>query len=92
MSWPETIALCAVIIGMIAMLGMVLEGYRIRLKNRAKELELRVRLAESEGREGSARNSQLEDRLVNIERIVTDRGYRLDDEIAALRVGREKVQ
>jgi hypothetical protein len=92
MSWPETIALCAVIIGMIAMLGMVLEGYRIRLKNRAKELELRVRLAESEGREGSARNSQLEDRLVNTERIVTDRGYRLDDEIAALRVGREKVQ
>jgi hypothetical protein len=52
----------------------------------------RIKLLTQENAQLRAELSAIGERMVNVERIVTDRGYRLDDEIAALRDQRSKVQ
>lgn len=56
------------------------------------EANERVKLITQENAQLRAELSAIGERLVNVERIVTDRGYRLDAEIAALRDDRSKVQ
>ena len=52
----------------------------------------RIKLITQENAQLRAELSAVGERLVNVERIVTDRGYRLDAEIAALRDDRGNVQ
>jgi len=52
----------------------------------------RIRLITQENAQLRAELSAVGERLVNVERIVTDRGYRLDAEIEKLRDDRSKVQ
>lgn len=85
MNFPEAIALCAVVIGLIAGAGILLEAYNRRLKNRERELELRVRMAETQGRDRIAGLPQVEERLRVLERIATDRRSDLASEIEELR-------
>lgn len=85
MNFAEAVAFCGLIIGIIAISGIVLEAYNRKLKNRERELELRVRLAEADGRSRVAGVPQIEDRLRVLERIAIDRGGDLAGEIEALR-------
>ena len=85
MSWPEAIAFCALMIGVISGAGIWLDAHNTRLKNRAKELELQVRLAEAEAHKRVAGVPEMEDRLRVLERIATARSPVLADEIEALR-------
>ena len=56
------------------------------------EAKERVRLLTQENAELRAELGSLKDRLGNVERIVTDSGYRLGHEIEALREDKGKVQ
>lgn len=85
MNFPEAIALCAVVIGLISGAGMWLDAHNTRLRHRTKELELKVRLAKAEGSAGSSKLGDMEDRLRVLERIATDRAPDLAREIEDLR-------
>ncbi len=52
----------------------------------------RVKLLSQENAQLRAELGSMKDRLANVERIVTDGGYRLTHEIERLRDGKEKVQ
>lgn len=85
MSMSEAIAFCGLMVAIISISGILLEAYNRRLKNRERELEMRVRLVEAEGRSRVAGLPEVEDRLRVLERIVTDRSDPLSDRIEALR-------
>ena len=85
MSMPEAIAFCALIIGLISGAGIWLEAYNRKLKNREKELELQVRMAEAEGRSRIAGLPKIEERLHVLERIATERRGDLSAQIEQLR-------
>lgn len=52
----------------------------------------RIKLLSQENAELRAQIGSLKDRLANVERIVTDSGYRLTHEIEALRIEKKDVQ
>jgi len=52
----------------------------------------RVKLLSQENAQLRAELGSIKDRLANVERIVTDSGYRLTHEIERLRDGKEQVQ
>lgn len=85
MGFPEAVAFCALVVGLISVSGILLDAHNRRLKHREKELELQVRLAEAQGRKGSGEVAQLEQRLRVLERIATDKGSTLAAEIEDLR-------
>ncbi len=85
MTMASAIAFCGLMVAIISISGILLEAYNRRMKNREKELELRVRMAEVEGRGREAGVPQIEERLRVLERIVTDRGANLAAEIEDLR-------
>lgn len=60
-----------------------------QITNDAQE---RVKLLTQENAQLRAELGSVQDRLVNVERIVTDSGYRLGHEIERLREGKEKTQ
>lgn len=90
MSFPDAIAFCALMVTIISIAGMLLERHNRRLKNREKELELKVRLVEAEGKRGGGEVKAIEDRLRVLERIATDQPGRLSAEIERLRDTCEK--
>lgn len=92
MTIADAIAFCALMVAIISIAGMLLDRHNRRLKNREKELELQVRLAEAEGRSRAAGVPQLEERLRVVERIVTERESPLADQIEALRDKGDLVQ
>jgi predicted metal-binding membrane protein len=62
-------------------------GQAVYPKNSDETLE-RVKLLSSENAQLRAELGSIKDRLATVERIVTDDGHRLTQEIEALRVGR----
>jgi hypothetical protein len=87
MGFPEAVAFCALVVGLISISGILLDAHNRRLKHREKELELQVRLAEAQSRKGGGDAAQLEQRLRVLERIATDKGTTLAAEIEDLREG-----
>ncbi|GMM92515.1 hypothetical protein [Qipengyuania sp. MTN3-11] len=85
MNFPEAIALCAIVVGIISLAGMWLDAHNTKVKNRTKVLELEVRKAEAERGAGVQRIGDVEERLRVLERIATDRNHMLADEIETLR-------
>lgn len=85
MGFPEAVAFSALVIGITSVAGIWLDGYKRRLTNRERELELKVRMAEAEARRGTGELPALEQRLRVLERIATDKGSTLSAEIETLR-------
>ncbi len=85
MSWADTIAFAALVIGLIAGAGIWLSAYERRLTNRERELELRAKLAESGADQGAGELTKLEQRLRVLERIATDKSNTLATQIEDLR-------
>ncbi len=85
MSFPDAVAFCGLMVAIICVAGILLELHNRRLKHREKEMELRVRLAEAEGRSREAGLPRVEERLRVLERIVTDGEAGLAREIETLR-------
>ncbi|WP_374406349.1 hypothetical protein [Pelagerythrobacter sp.] len=86
MSWPEAIAFCALMLTVIVAAGIWLDAHSTKLKNRTKELELQVRMAEAKaGQTSDAEAARLEERVRVLERIATDRSPDLAAQIEQLR-------
>lgn len=92
MTIADAIAFSALMVAIISIAGMLLDRHNRRLKNREKELELQVRMAEAEGRSHAAGVPQMEERLRVLERIVTDRKDGLAEQIESLRIEKDLVQ
>lgn len=92
MSIADAIAFCGLMVAIISVSGILLEAYNRRLKHRERELEMRVRLAEADGRSRAAGVPQMEERLRVLERIVTERDSGLAGQIEALRSEKDLVQ
>ncbi|MBS0475084.1 MAG: hypothetical protein JSR28_08025 [Proteobacteria bacterium] len=88
----EFMSLVAVIIGMVATMGMLVSGYKSRL--RVKERELELRLAEAQARAAAAEpaDTRIEQRLRVLERIATDKGQDIAAQIEQLRDNRAARQ
>jgi len=56
------------------------------LRHREKRLELEAQIATAQARQQEPRNDKLEQRVRVLERIVTDRGIDVADEIERLRI------
>jgi len=86
MNFPEAIAFCALVIAFIVGAGIWLDAHNTKLKNRTKELELQVRMAEAKAaRTSDAEVARLEERVRVLERIATDRSPDLAAQIEQLR-------
>ena len=66
-------------------------GQKLYPKTSSEETE-RIKLLSQENAALRAELGSLKDRLGNVERIVTDGGYQLTNQIEALRAGRKDVQ
>ena len=66
-------------------------GQKLYPKTSSEEIE-RIRLLSQENAQLRAEIGSLKDRVGNVERIVTDSGYRLTHEIEALRIEKKDVQ
>ena len=66
-------------------------GQKLYPKTSSEELE-RIKLLSQENAHLRAELGSLKDRVGNVERIVTDSGYRLTHEIEALRIEKKDVQ
>ncbi|NCU11212.1 MAG: hypothetical protein GXC70_03470 [Sphingomonadaceae bacterium] len=66
-------------------------GQAVYPKRNDEALE-RVKLLSQENAQLRAELGSMKDRLANVERIVTDSGYRLTHEIEALRIEKKDVQ
>jgi CHASE1-domain containing sensor protein len=76
----ETIALIAVVVLLIVILGITYSAYEVRLKFKQRALEL---AAKNAGSGADKRVAQLEARVRVLERIATDRGQIASAELAA---------
>jgi hypothetical protein len=66
-------------------------GQKLYPKTSSEEIE-RIKLLSQENAQLRAELGSLKDRVGNVERIVTDSGYRLTHEIDALRLDKKEVQ
>ncbi|MBP6363461.1 MAG: hypothetical protein KA233_10510 [Novosphingobium sp.] len=85
MSWADTIAFSALVIGLIAGAGIWFSAYERRLTNRERELELRTQMSKSGAEQGTGELAKLEHRLRVLERIATDKSTMLATQIEDLR-------
>jgi hypothetical protein len=85
MGWPEAIAFCALVIGLIAGAGIWLDAHGRRLKHREREMEMQIKLAATGQSAETAELTKLEQRLRVLERIATDKRGKLAAEIEDLR-------
>ena len=66
-------------------------GQKLYPKTSSEEIE-RIKLLSTENAQLRAELGSIKDRVGNVERIVTDSGYRLTHEIEALRIEKKDVQ
>ncbi len=66
-------------------------GQKLYPKTSSEEIE-RIKLLSQENAQLRAELGSIKDRVGNVERIVTDSGYRLTHEIEALRIEKKDVQ
>lgn len=81
----ETIGLAAVVIGLIAVVGIVADLYKRRLAFKERELELFASQTAEKAAQYAAQAERLEQRVAVLERIATDKGSELARQIEDLR-------
>ena len=81
----ETLALAALICGVIAVLGILGQAYKRRLDFKEREMELLASSTAEKAAQYAAHNERLEARVQVLERIATDKSTGLAAEIEDLR-------
>ena len=79
------IGILIVVVGIPVVLGCLLEAYKHRLKFREREMELLGRQTAEKAAQYAAHTERLEQRVRVLERIVTDKGIVVADEMEKLR-------
>ena len=85
MSPEETMALLALIIGIIMVASIVGEAYKRRLAFKERSLELKVQQASENAAQSAATAERLEQRVRVLERIATDKSATLASQIEDMR-------
>jgi hypothetical protein len=78
-----------IVVGIPVIAGVVSDMYKRRLKLRERELELLGNQTAEKAAQYAAHTERLEQRVRVLERIITDRGIAVADEIEALRDQRD---
>lgn len=73
MSTQEAMALLAVVVGIIVVVGILGEAYKNRLEFKARALEAQAKLANENAAQSAAMAERLEQRVRVLERLATDR-------------------
>ena len=85
MSPQETMALVALIVGIIVVAGIVGEAYKRRLDFKQRSLELKATQASEHAAQSAATAERLEQRVRVLERIATDKSATLASQIEDMR-------
>lgn len=78
-----------IVVGIPVIAGVVSDMYKRRMKFRERELELLGNQTAEKAAQYAAHTERLEQRVRVLERIITDRGIAVADEIEALRLPRD---
>lgn len=81
---PDWILFFAIVVGIPVVFGVLSDMYKRHMKFKERQLETE-RSAGPANAEWVARMERLEDRIRVLERIITDKGHHLADEIERLR-------
>jgi len=84
----DVMGLFAVIVGIISTVGILSGAYKSRMRVRERELELRILQESERGAQPHPADDRIEQRLRVLERIATDKGQNLADQIEQLRTSR----
>lgn len=82
---PDWILFFAIVVGIPVVFGVLSDVHKRHLRHKEREMELRHRSGALSDEEYIARIERLEDRVRVLERIITDKGHQLADEIERLR-------
>ena len=85
MSFGDFMGLSAVVFGLVAILAILGEAYKRKLKFKERELELLANQTAERAAQYAATNERLESRVRVLERIATDKGVDLANAIESLR-------
>jgi FtsZ-interacting cell division protein ZipA len=85
MSAQETMALVAVIVGLIAVASIFAEAYKNRLAFKERALEAKARESSEQAAQSAATAERLEQRVRVLERIATDKSAHLASQIEDMR-------
>ncbi|WP_295637873.1 hypothetical protein [Novosphingobium sp.] len=85
MTIQETMALVAVIVGIIAVTSIVADAYRSRLAFKQRALEAKAQAANENAAQSAANAERLEQRVRVLERIATDKSATLASHIEDMR-------
>lgn len=83
--FPFILAILAIVVGIPVIGAFVLDYHKRKLKLRERELEILGSQTAEKAAQYAAHNERLEERVRVLERIVTDKGMGLADEIEKLR-------
>lgn len=74
-----------IVVGLPVIMGVLGDSYKRWLKHRERRMELEAQMTAEKAAQYAAHTERLEQRVRVLERIVTDRGIVVADEIEALR-------
>ena len=82
---PPWIWFFVIVVGIPVVMGVLSDMYKRSLKHRERRMEIEARMTAERAAQYAAHTERLEQRVRVLERIVTDKGIVLADEIEALR-------
>ena len=85
MTTQDAMALIALVVGIIAVMGILAEAYRNRLAYKTRALEAQAKLSSENAAQSAAMAERLEQRVRVLERLATDKSTLLAREIEDMR-------
>jgi hypothetical protein len=82
---PPWIWFFVIVVGLPVVMGVFGDGYKRWLKHRERRMEIDARMTAEKAAQYAAQTERLEQRVRVLERIVTDKGIVVADEIERLR-------
>ncbi len=82
---PPWIWFFVIVVGIPVVMGVLGDSYKRWLKHRERQMELEARMTAEKAAQYAAQTERLEQRVRVLERIITDRGVGLSDQIEDLR-------
>ncbi len=82
---PDWVLFFVVVVGIPVVMGVLKDMHKRSLKHRERRLEIEAQMTAEKAAQYAAHTERLEQRVRVLERIVTDKGIMISDQIEALR-------
>jgi len=82
---PAWIWFFVIVVGLPVVMGVLGDSYKRWLKHRERRMEIEAQITAEKAAQYAAQTERLEQRVRVLERIITDKGIGLADQIEALR-------